>query len=272
MFKKVAFIGAGSMAEAIIAGLAKESRLVEKKNIYVTNHQNDARLQELQDTYGITAIRGNDAVIQDAEIIVLSMKPKDLMNAVMEIKDLVHEGQVVVSVIAGATAEHIARLFGKDVPVIRTMPNTSAMIGYSATALSKGEHATDEQLQQAVALFETIGSAIVVDESEMHGVTSISGSGPAYFYFMVEAMEKAAEEVGLRPEIAKDLINQTIVGAGQMLKETREAPGVLRKNITSPGGTTQAGIETLASEHFQEAVISCVKRAYSRSKEMETEN
>jgi len=272
MFKKVAFIGAGSMAEAIIAGLAKEESLVKKENIVATNHSNAERLQELQDTYGISTEMDKETVIRDADILVLSMKPKDLVEAVMDIKAYVQKDQVVVSVIAGASCEHIATLFSKKLPVIRTMPNTSAMIGYSATALSKGAHATEAQLQDAVKLFETIGSTVVVEEAEMHGVTSISGSGPAYFYFMVEAMEQAAKEVGLRADIAKDLIIQTIVGAGQMLKETGEDPGVLRKNITSPGGTTQAGIETLAKEHFQEAIRKCVRSAHDRSVEMEQEN
>lgn len=272
MFNKVAFIGAGSMAEAIIAGLAKDESLVKRENIVATNKLNEDRLEELQHKYGISTIVGKAAVVRDADIIVLSMKPKDLAEAVEDIKDFVNEDQVIVSVIAGASCDLIAGLFGKKVPVIRTMPNTSAMIGYSATALSKGEYATEAQLKDAIALFETVGSAFVVEEDEMHAVTSISGSGPAYFYFMVEAMEEAAKKVGLRDEIAHDLIIQTIVGAGQMLKETTVDPGTLRKNISSPGGTTQAGIETLATENFQEAVIACVQRAHDRSREMEKEN
>lgn len=272
MFNKVAFIGAGSMAEAIIAGLAKDAALVQREHIIVTNKLNQDRLKELQDTYGITPVVDKAEVIQDADFIILSMKPKDLKEAVEDIKGYVQENQVIISVIAGATADYITELFGKNVPVIRTMPNTSAMIGQSTTALSKGRFATEEQLQDAVALFQTVGEAIIVDEADMHGVTSISGSGPAYFYFMVEAMEKAAAEVGLKPEIAKELIVQTIIGAGEMLKETGEDPEILRKNITSPGGTTQAGIETLAAENFQKAVIQCVKAAYNRSIEMEKEN
>ncbi|WLV24718.1 pyrroline-5-carboxylate reductase [Aciduricibacillus chroicocephali] len=272
MFKKVAFIGAGSMAEAIIAGLAKDESLVKRENIVVTNKLNEDRLEELHHKYGITTLVGKAAVVRDADIIVLSMKPKDLAEAVEDIKNFVQEDQVIVSVIAGASCERIANLFGKKIPVIRTMPNTSAMIGYSATALSKGEYATEKQLQDAIALFETVGSAFVVKEDEMHAVTSISGSGPAYFYFMVEAMQEAAGKVGLRPEIAQDLIVQTIVGAGQMLKVTEEDAGVLRKNITSPGGTTQAALETLATENFQEAVIKCVESCYNRSREMGKEN
>lgn len=272
MFNKITFIGAGSMAEAIISGLANDEKLVKRENIIATNKLNEDRLEELKHKYGISTVVGKAAAIRDADIIVLSMKPKDLAEAVEDIKDFVQEDQVVISVIAGASCEHISSLFGKKLPVIRTMPNTSAMIGYSATALAKGVYASEKQLEDAVALFETVGSTFIVEEDEMHAVTSISGSGPAYFYFMVEAMEEAAKKVGLRPEIAQDLIVQTIVGAGQMLKATDEDAVTLRKNITSPGGTTQAAIETLATENFQEAIIKCVESCYNRSSEMEREN
>ena len=145
------------------------------------------------------------------------------------------------------------------------------MIGESATGIAQGKYATTTHVEQTESLFQTIGTTVVVSEEQLHGVTSISGSGPAYFYYMVEAMEKAAADVGLEPQMAKDLIVQTIVGAGKMLEQTGMDPATLRKNITSPGGTTNAAITTLENLDFEHVVKSCVKGAYDRSIEMSKE-
>lgn len=267
MINKISFIGAGSMSEAIIAGIVKQG-FIAKENIFVTNRQNEARLTELHHTYGIQGVIDKEAVIDGADLIILSMKPYDLQAAIAEIKDYLQPNQVVISVIAGISTDTIGAFIGKDMPIIRTMPNTSAAVGFSATAIAMGKYATEAHLQASETLFNTIGTTTIVDEADMHAVTSISGSGPAYIYYMIEAMEKAAGEVGLEAAVAKDLIIQTLVGAGEMLKQSGTEAAVLRKNITSPGGTTQAGLETLAKHNFQDTVIDCVKSAYERSIEM----
>lgn len=268
MFQKITFIGAGQMAEAILAGLVKTESLVKKENIYVTNKQNDLRLKELHEAYGVTTTRDEALLFEGTEMIILSMKPKDAEAALADIKHLVREDQLVVSVLAGVEAAQLESFIGKDIPVVRTMPNTSAMVGASATGVSKGTYATDEHVQMTEDLFQTIGSTVVIPEVDMHGLTSISGSGPAYFYLMVEAMEAAAKEVGLDEKLAKELVLQTFVGASKMLDETGEEPGVLRKNITSPNGTTEAGINSLQQDYFAEIINRCVKSARDRSIEM----
>src|SRR5699024_5957073 len=180
----------------------------------------------------LTSIVDKQEVVTDAEVIFLSMKPKDLQSALDEIIPYLVPGQLIISVIAGIEESHIRELIGKNIPIIRTMPNTSAMIGASATGIAQGKYATDTHVEQAERLFQTIGTTVVVPEEKLHGVTGISGSGPAYFYYMVEAMEEAAAEVGLDDETAKELVKQTILGAGRMLEETGEPAGMLRKNIT----------------------------------------
>lgn len=267
MIKKIAFIGAGSMAEAIISGIVK-AEIMKKGKIVATNKNNSERLERLEREYKIQPLMDKEEVMQGADIIILSTKPYDLKNAVASIKAYMKPNQLIISVIAGISTDHISDLIGSDVPVVRAMPNTSASIGHSATAISAGKYALDEHLGDAEALFNTIGTTTIVKEADMHIVTGISGSGPAYIYYLVEAMEKAAIESGLDENVAMDLITQTVVGAGEMLKTSGESAAVLRKKITSPAGTTQAGVEALQKNDFQRAVIDCVRSARDRSIEL----
>ena len=145
------------------------------------------------------------------------------------------------------------------------MPNTSATILKSATAISPSKHATAEHIRTATSLFETIGLVSVVEEEDMHAVTALSGSGPAYIYYVVEAMEEAATKIGLKEDVAKSLILQTMIGAAEMLKVSDKHPSILRKEITSPGGTTEAGIEVLQEHKFHQALVSCITQATKRS-------
>lgn len=265
--EKISFIGAGSMAEAIIAGLINK-HVITAQQIYVTNKENEERLDELKTVYNITGSTDKKATIQRADVIVIATKPYDVIDALNEVKDYIEEDQLVISVVAGISTTLIEDTLDKNAPVIRTMPNTSAAIGYSATAITKGKFATDEHLFLTEQLFEAIGTVSIVEEEKMHIVTALSGSGPAYVYYLVEAMEAVAKEEGLDENIAKELITQTIIGAGNMLKETNEQASTLRENVTSPNGTTAAGLETLRTYQFKEAVENCVKSAKNRSIEL----
>ncbi|WP_284140680.1 MULTISPECIES: pyrroline-5-carboxylate reductase [unclassified Virgibacillus] len=264
MDKKIVFIGAGSMAEAIIAGILK-SKFVSADSINVINKSNQDRVARLEQRYHVQYPENKRAVIEAADIVVLSTKPYDIETAVESVRSYLHEDQLIVSVIAGISTDYIGELIDKQIPIVRAMPNTSAAIGQSATAISAGKFATAAQLQLTKALFDTIGLTVTVEEANMHTVTSISGSGPAYIYYLVEAMEKAAIDAGLEPLIAKQLISQTVLGAGEMLKASTEPAAELRKKITSKRGTTEAGIEVLNKCQFQEAVIACVESARKRS-------
>jgi pyrroline-5-carboxylate reductase len=265
--KRISFIGAGSMAEAMIAGLLKQQH-VDRQNIMITNRSNDERLEYFKKQYGINTTRNHQELIEQADVIVLAMKPKDLTEGLGTIKQYLHEHQLIVSLLAGVSTNSITSLLEKQAPIIRAMPNTSAAIGRSATAIAKGRYATEEHLAIASQLFQTVGIVSVVEEKLLHAVTGLSGSGPAYVYYLVESMEKAALEIGMDTAIAKDLILQTIIGAAEMLKQSPKEPGVLRKEVTSPGGTTEAGIQKLEAFRFQEGLIECIKRAAERSKEL----
>lgn len=265
--KKIAFIGAGAMAEAIISGMIQYN-FVKSKQICVTNKSNRERLKYLKDKYNVYVEENREKVIDRADIIVLSVKPNDIKSAIDSIKKFVYSEQLIISVIAGVSTTAIETQMNKEIPIVRAMPNTSASVGFSATALAKGKYATEKHIEMSILLFDTIGITTVVRENDMDIVTGISGSGPAYIYYFVEAMEKAAIENGLDQQTAKTLITQTIIGAGKMLKQSGKSAKSLRENVTSPGGTTEVGIKTLAKFNFQESIIECIKSAIDKAAEI----
>ncbi|MGD6781481.1 pyrroline-5-carboxylate reductase [Sutcliffiella horikoshii] len=264
---KIAFIGAGSMAEAIIAGLLKQE-ICTKENIRVTNKQDQHRLESLKNKYGVTIMENKEVAVKDADVIFLAMKPKDAKDGIQAIKSYVTKEQLIVSVLAGISTEVIQDLFEQELRVIRSMPNTSAAIGLSATAIAKGSFATESDLALVQSLFSAIGLCTIVEEDQLHAVTGVSGSGPAYIYYIAEAMEKAALAQGLDTEVAKKLVSQTLIGAAHMLQETDKDAEVLRREVTSPGGTTQRGISVLDDWKVSEAFQNCIKGATERSREM----
>ncbi|PKJ56863.1 pyrroline-5-carboxylate reductase ProI [Bacillus sp. SN10] len=262
--QNISFLGAGSIAEAIIGGLL-HANVVKGEQITVSNRSNETRLQELHQKYGVKGTHNKKELLTDTNILFLAMKPKDVAEALSPFKEYIHHNLLIISLLAGVSTHSIRNLLEKDIPIIRAMPNTSAAILKSATAISPSKHATKEHIQTAIALFETIGLVSVVEEEDMHAVTALSGSGPAYIYYVVEAMEEAAKEIGLKEDVAKSLILQTMIGAAEMLKASEKHPSILRKEITSSGGTTEAGIEVLQEHRFQQALISCITQAAQRS-------
>ncbi|MDM5156328.1 pyrroline-5-carboxylate reductase ProI [Bacillus sp. DX1.1] len=265
--QNISFLGAGSIAEAIIAGLL-DANVIQSEQITVSNRSNETRLQELHTQYGVKGTHNKQELLAHADIIFLAMKPKDVAEAIVPLRDYISSKQLIISLLAGVSTTSITNLLQKDVPIIRAMPNTSAAILKSATAISPSMHATEQHIQTAKSLFQTIGLVSVVEEEHMHAVTALSGSGPAYVYYVVEAMEEAAKQIGLEESVAKALILQTMIGAAEMLKANSKHPSILRKEITSPGGTTEAGIEVLQSLEFQKALVSCIKQATKRSHEL----
>jgi pyrroline-5-carboxylate reductase len=266
--KKICFLGAGAMAEAVLAGMLSK-RIVKPGAVSITNRSDRFRLDELVYNFGVVADADQkDQSIAQADILILAMKPKDLALAVKEISHLTNQDQLFISVVAGISTDFISSLLGHGAPVIRTMPNTSATIGLSATGICQGKTAQEEHVQAAMHIFKSIGEVVLVDEKQLDAVTGLSGSGPAYIYYLVEAMQTGAMQVGLDPETSRKLILQTLIGAAHMLLETGEDPAILREKVTSPGGTTQAGLEVLRSFQFEEALIRCIGRATERSIEL----
>ncbi|MDQ0205657.1 pyrroline-5-carboxylate reductase [Alkalicoccobacillus murimartini] len=255
------------MAEAIIGGLISRN-IVSPHSITAANLQDQLRLEYIEETYKVNVQSDRLEAVKEADIIILAMKPKNLHDAIAHIKPVLTNDQLVVSVIAGIPTSLIEEELGAPIPVIRTMPNTSAKVGESASAICRGAYATDAHLATVETLFRAIGSVSLVKEEQMDAVTGVAGSGPAYFYYMIEAMEKAACEAGLSEEQAHELVTQTVVGVGKRLQNTKKSPSELYQEVMSPGGTTEAGIHTLRDHSFQQTVQSAVGKAVHRSKEL----
>ncbi|WP_208587120.1 pyrroline-5-carboxylate reductase [Gracilibacillus suaedae] len=265
--KRIAFLGAGSMAEAIIAGMTAK-QIVPADRIIATNHSNNERLTELENKYGIRTSQSKKDVVSQSDIIILAMKPKDIQPAITEIKEYLSESKIVVSLLAGISTLYMEQLIGLRNAVVRVMPNTSALIGQSATTITAGRYANFLTVRLIKQLMTSIGTTTIIEEEQMDAYTALAGSAPAFYYYMVEAMEQFVEEQGLHKETAKPLMAQTIKGVAEMLATTDDAPATLREKITSPGGTTEAGLQTLAQHKFQQAVIACLEQTTKRSKEL----
>jgi pyrroline-5-carboxylate reductase len=270
---RLCFYGAGSMAEAFVRGLLDRG-LTEPAQISVMNRQNAERLDELATRYGVAA--ANDAeskqtMLHDADIIFLAMKPKDAAEAIKQLRDIIKPGQILVSLVAGMTIGTIEALLGQQIAIVRTMPNTSSTIGLGATGISFSSSVTNVQRLLAEQMLQSIGLTAIVEEPLLDVVTGLSGSGPAYIYYLMEAMINAGRELGLSEKAARELTVQTVLGAAHMVKATNENPADLRHKVTSPNGTTQAAIETLDAHHFTKAITAAVGRAAERAGEMGAE-
>jgi pyrroline-5-carboxylate reductase len=267
---KISFYGAGSMAEAIVRGLINQ-KLTKPEQISMLNRQNADRLNELSSRYGVqTVLNGssNEQFLQDADIIFLAMKPKDAVTAISSIKHLLSDSQLIVSVIAGFSISSMERVLGRPAAIVRTMPNTSSTIGLGVTGISYSGSVTTEQRQLAETMFASIGINAVVEESLQDSIVGVSGSGPAYVYYFMEAMMEAAAKLGLPANQAKELIVQTVLGAAEMVRTTGEEPAELRRKVTSPNGTTQAAIESMTEGGLTEAVVRGMLRSAERAGEI----
>ena len=265
--KRLFFLGAGSMSEAILKGLLATAT-IPAEQVTVCNRQHYARLHELRDQYGALPSYDKLVDIAQAEIIVLAVKPFDVANALTEVRERLRPDQLVISVAAGVATETIEALLPSPLPIVRAMPNTSSFVQESATAICGGRWATSEALALARELFAAIGTVVTVEEGAMDAVTGLSGSGPAYFYYVAEALLAAGEAVGLPAETSRDLLIQTLYGAARMLRETGKGPGELRRQVTSPNGTTMAGIAALDDAAVAAALRRAVERATARAREM----
>lgn len=267
---KVVFVGAGSMAEAVIAGII-ERGAIAPHNVYVMNKSDDERLISLQNKYGISIACKEKEILKEADLVVLATKPKDIHQVMADIRPLLQNEAAILSVIAGISIDTMESGLGKRA-IARSMPNTSATIGKSATGVVMNAAVNEMMRGHIFGLLAAIGLVKEVEEDDLHTVTALSGSGPAYVYYLAEALEEAAADQGLTKEIARALIIQTLEGAASMLKETGTEPAELRENVTSPNGTTAAGLQALEEGNFKETIAHCIKKATARSRELGAES
>jgi pyrroline-5-carboxylate reductase len=264
--KTIAFLGAGNMAEAFIKGLLRAGVAVPGE-ILCTDRRQD-RLADLARLYGVRTSTDNRAAAAEAQIVFLSVKPQVMNKLLDEIAPAIDEKKLVVSIAAGVPLAAIERKVGHGIRIVRTMPNTPALVGAGATAMAPGDHATEADMAQARALFDAVGKTVVVDESLLDAVTGLSGSGPAYVFLVIEALADAGVKVGLDRRTAQDLAAQTVLGSAKLLIETGEHPGKLKDQVTSPGGTAIAGLHTLEAGGLRTTLMNAVEAATKRSHEL----
>jgi pyrroline-5-carboxylate reductase len=265
--KRISVIGAGSMAEALVKGLVASGK-VKPENLCVSARRPEKAAQ-LAQRYGIRSAADNASCVQGADIVILAVKPQVLGSVLAQDASRIPGAALIVSVAAGVTTSAIDSHFGsRAARIVRAMPNTAAMVGCSATAISKGAHATDADLTAARTIFEAVGKVVVVDEIHLDAVTGLSGSGPAYIFLIIEALADAGVKVGLSREIALTLAAQTLLGSAHMLLETGIHPGQLKDQVTSPGGTAIAGLHTLEAGGLRTTLIDAVETATRRAREL----
>lgn len=262
----IAFIGAGNMAHALIQGLIATARLPPQR--IVASDPDDSRLRTLQSELSIRVTSNNPDAVADADVVVLATKPQVLGTVLEELAAALRPDTLVISIAAGVPTRRIQEGLAEGTRVVRTMPNTPALVGAGSTAVAAGLHATEEDLQVAQQLFESVGIVVRVLESHLDAVTGLSGSGPAYVFSMIEALRDAGVREGLSEPIALRLAAQTVRGAARLLLESGEAPEALREKVTSPGGTTLAGVQALQEQGFHDAVVGAVRAATRRSSEL----
>ena len=263
---KIAFIGSGNMAEALIKGLLASG--ASPAHEIVGTDTRKERLAELEKRYGIRTSTDNAATAAWAELIVLAVKPQGMSKALDQIASVIDPKKLVLSVAAGVPIAALERKLGRGARIVRAMPNTPALVGAGATAIAGGEHATDEDLAAAKALFDAVGTTVIVEENLLDAVTGLSGSGPAYIFLVIEALSDAGVKVGLPRYTAQALAAQTVLGSARLLIETGQHPGVLKDQVTSPGGTAIAGLLTLEAGGLRTTLINAVEAATARSKEL----
>ncbi|WP_419247542.1 pyrroline-5-carboxylate reductase [Rhodoluna limnophila] len=266
--KRIAILGTGSMGGAILSGLLKSG--FDPNQISVSTKSTDSaeRLAEELGVLSFALENGDDAnqmAVAGADVVLIGVKPAYVLEVLADVADSLNDNALVISVAAGTTTASMEAVLPEDVGVVRAMPNTPAIVGRAVTGVAAGERATDWAVDVTRELFETVGKVLVLDESKIDALSTISGSGPAYVFYLIEQMTKAAKHQGFSDEDAALLVNETFLGAAELLVDSGKAPDALRKQVTSPNGTTERAIarmeQTDLAGMFAEATDAALARA-----------
>lgn len=265
--KTIGFIGSGNMGEALISGLLA-SKQSEPDHIICSDIQTD-RLRELEARFAIRTTGNNHDIIQESDIIIYAVKPQVIAQVMTETADDLDMNKVIISIAAGVSLTVIESLTRKNLRLIRAMPNVCVAVKEGATAITAGAHCKDKDINLAMAIFNSVGRCVHIKEDAlMDAVTGLSGSGPAYIFLMMDALADAGVNVGLARNEALLLASQTVLGSAKMLLETQTHPGQLKEMVTSPGGTTIAGLRMLEKKGVRAALMDAVEAATVRSREL----
>ena len=264
--KKIGIIGCGNMGEAILSRL---STVMEKSTSLMVSEMDAARRDYIQSKYKIIVEIDNNYVVKYSDIVIVAVKPKDFQKLLKEeLCCSLSKDKLLISIAAGITTGHIESFVGEEMPVIRVMPNMPAVVGEAISSISAGKYADRKDVELAKEIFSLIGDVVEVDEALVDAVTAVSGSGPAYFFYFIEALVDAAVQLGLDKKTAAKLVLKTALGSSKLLEAVKEEPSALRAKVTSKGGTTEAAVKVFESKNLKDIVKEAVKEAYNRSKEL----
>ncbi|OFW78218.1 MAG: pyrroline-5-carboxylate reductase [Actinobacteria bacterium RBG_19FT_COMBO_70_19] len=264
--RKVAFLGGGRMGEALVSGLIRSGG--RSSDEIIVTCRRDERVRELKERYGVTATLSNPEAVDWAETLVLMVKPQDMESLLEQIAGSVHPGQTVISFAAGIRTSFVEKHLPEGIPVVRVMSNVAVLVDEAMSVVSAGSHAEEENLEMAEELLGYVGRVIRLKEGHQDAITATSGSGPAYFFLLAEAMIEACILLGLSRDVATELIIQTMLGSAKMLRDTGKHPVELREMVTSPGGTTIAAIRHLEEAGVRAAFLNAIDAARHRSAEL----
>lgn len=262
---KLGFIGAGNMAQAMIGGIL-EAGLLQKEDV-IASDAIQQTADKVADKFGIHTTLDNQEAAR-ADIVILAVKPIYCSQVIQDIRDVIRPEQLVVTIVAGKSLAWLESEFGKKIKLIRTMPNTPALVGEGMAALCPGELVTQEELTQVCRIFECFGKAQVVGENLMDAVVAVSGSSPAYIFLLIEAMADGAVAEGMPRAQAYEFAAQSVLGSAKMVLETGKHPGELKDMVCSPGGTTIAGVCRLEAAGFRSSVMECMKACAEKSRNL----
>lgn len=263
---KIAFLGGGNMAEALIKGMQKAG--VVRPEQMLVNDVSSERLEYLKRTYGIVIEKSTKEAAAAAGIVLLCVKPQVIDVVLSKIVAAADKSKLVISIAAGVTIERIEKMLSGEPRVVRVMPNTPALVLAGAAGVAAGSRATADDIALVQEIFGAVGRSVVVEEKMMDAVTGLSGSGPAYVFVIIDALSDAGVKAGLPRPLALELAAQTVFGSAKMVLETKEHPGKLRDMVTSPGGTTIEGLHALEKGKFRATLMNAVQAATERSKEL----
>jgi len=266
MNKKIGFVGCGNMAQAMMGGIVK-SNLVPGENVIASN-PSDKSLNKVKEEYNILVTNDNKEVAKFSDIVILAIKPYKYFEVIDEIKPYLKKNVIIVTIAAGITLEHMTSKLGEGAKVIRTMPNTPALVSEGMSALCANENVTKEELQEVVEIFESFGKIEILEENLIEIVPAVSGSSPAYVYMFIEALGDGAVLQGMPRDKAYRMAAQAVLGAAKMVLETGEHPGKLKDNVCSPGGTTIEAVYTLEKNNFRGSVISAMESCTDKAIKM----
>lgn len=263
MNSRIGFIGSGKMANAIIKGII-DSKFCNDKDIVVSDLNKEA-LSSAQKDFGITPVDSNICVANQCDILILAVKPFVLKDVLTEIKPFINKNKLIISIAAGISIATIQEIVG-EIPIIRVMPNTPALVNEGMSAICKGDFAKEQDTNLALDIFKSVGKVVELDEKYIDIVTGISGSGPAFYYYIINEIAKAGEKLGLDYQTCLKLSAQTAYGAAKMVMETGVTPEQLIINVTTPGGTTEVGNNILKDSNISDILYDTIKGTMEKSK------